>query len=57
MSAVQDLSTRIEAVYMGREWVESISGDEGDVGIVLESTSFYAEAGGQVSTGDHDLVC
>ncbi|GAQ81862.1 alanyl-tRNA synthetase [Klebsormidium nitens] len=43
----KDHPTRIEAIYMGREWVESISGDDGDVGIVLESTSFYAEAGGQ----------
>lgn len=45
---VQDHSSRIQAIYTGREWVESTSGEEGDVGVVLESTSFYAESGGQV---------
>lgn len=38
----------IKAIYTGSEYVESASvGD--DVGIILESTSFYAEQGGQVS--------
>jgi alanyl-tRNA synthetase len=46
--AVQDHSSRIQALYTGREWVESTLGEEGDVGVALESTSFYAEAGGQV---------
>ncbi|OMO60150.1 Alanine-tRNA ligase, class IIc [Corchorus capsularis] len=43
----QDHESVIKAIYTGSEFVESaIAGD--DVGIVLESTSFYAEQGGQV---------
>lgn len=37
----------IKAIYAGSEFIESAaSGNE--IGIVLESTSFYAEQGGQV---------
>lgn len=37
----------IKAIYTGSEFLEdTVVGDE--VGIVLESTSFYAEQGGQV---------
>jgi alanyl-tRNA synthetase len=37
----------VNAIYTGSEFVE-VSSSEHDVGIVLESTSFYAEQGGQV---------
>lgn len=37
----------VKAIYTGSEFVE-VSSSEHDVGIVLESTSFYAEQGGQV---------
>ncbi|CAI0427447.1 unnamed protein product [Linum tenue] len=43
----QDHGTSIKAIYTGSEFSESASlGDE--VGIVLQSTSFYAEQGGQI---------
>ncbi|KAI3702975.1 hypothetical protein L6452_28729 [Arctium lappa] len=43
----QDHNSVIKAIYTGSEYVESAaSGDE--VGIILESTSFYAEQGGQI---------
>ncbi|XWS63325.1 hypothetical protein CRYUN_Cryun06bG0085500 [Craigia yunnanensis] len=50
----QDHESVIKAIYTGSEFVESaIAGD--DVGIVLESTSFYAEQGGQIfDTGSLD---
>jgi hypothetical protein len=37
----------VKAIYTGSEFVE-VSSSKHDVGIVLESTSFYAEQGGQV---------
>lgn len=37
----------IKAIYTGAEFQETVSAGT-DVGIVLESTSFYAEQGGQV---------
>ncbi|KAJ4974414.1 hypothetical protein NE237_007588 [Protea cynaroides] len=42
----QDHQSVIKAIYTGSEFVDSVSGDE--VGIVLETTSFYAEQGGQI---------
>lgn len=43
----QDHESIIKAIYAGSEFVDgAVSGNE--VGIVLESTSFYAEQGGQV---------
>lgn len=43
----QDHATVIKAIYTGSEFIESAAyGNE--IGIVLESTSFYAEQGGQV---------
>ncbi|KAA3462514.1 alanine--tRNA ligase-like [Gossypium australe] len=42
----QDHESVIKAIYTGSEFVESVSAGD-DVGIVLESTSFYAEQGGQ----------
>ncbi|CAH1419519.1 unnamed protein product [Lactuca virosa] len=43
----KDHKTVIKAIYTGSEYVELASvGD--DVGIILESTSFYAEQGGQI---------
>lgn len=37
----------IKAIYTGSEFLETgVAGDE--VGIIMESTSFYAEQGGQV---------
>ncbi|XP_044490104.1 alanine--tRNA ligase-like [Mangifera indica] len=44
---LQDHATVIKAIYAGSEFIESAaSGNE--IGIVLESTSFYAEQGGQI---------
>ncbi|XP_062201662.1 alanine--tRNA ligase-like [Phragmites australis] len=37
----------VKAIYTGSEYIATASGDEG-FGLVLESTSFYAEQGGQV---------
>jgi len=37
----------VKAIYTGSEFVDSVNTD-GDVGVILESTSFYAEQGGQV---------
>ncbi|XP_042501515.1 alanine--tRNA ligase-like [Macadamia integrifolia] len=43
----QDHESVIKAIYTGSEFVDSaVSGDE--VGIVLQTTSFYAEQGGQI---------
>lgn len=43
----QDHESEIKAIYTGSEFLESAgAGDE--VGIILESTSFYAEQGGQI---------
>ncbi|XWS39564.1 hypothetical protein CRYUN_Cryun18bG0066100 [Craigia yunnanensis] len=50
----EDHESVIKAIYTGSEFVESASADN-DVGIVLESTSFYAEQGGQIfDTGSLD---
>nr|XP_045089248.1 alanine--tRNA ligase-like isoform X2 [Aegilops tauschii subsp. strangulata] len=40
-------STVVKAIYTGSEFIATASGDE-DFGLVLESTSFYAEQGGQI---------
>ena len=40
-------SSVVKAIYIGSEFIATASGDE-DFGLVLESTSFYAEQGGQV---------
>ena len=37
----------VKAIYTGYEYLESVAADN-EVGLVLESTSFYAEQGGQV---------
>ncbi|KAF0930945.1 hypothetical protein E2562_038264 [Oryza meyeriana var. granulata] len=37
----------VKAIYTGSEYLSAASGDE-DFGLVLESTSFYAEQGGQI---------
>lgn len=37
----------VKAIYTGSEFVDSATSST-DVGIILESTSFYAEQGGQV---------
>ncbi|XP_031279372.1 alanine--tRNA ligase [Pistacia vera] len=43
----QDHATVIKAIYTGSEFIESAAcGNE--IGILLESTSFYAEQGGQI---------
>ncbi|KAK9053746.1 hypothetical protein SSX86_024820 [Deinandra increscens subsp. villosa] len=43
----KDHKTVIKAIYTGNEYVEC-AGVGDDVGIILESTSFYAEQGGQI---------
>ncbi|CAL4963516.1 unnamed protein product [Urochloa decumbens] len=37
----------VKAIYNGSEYIATATGDE-DFGLVLESTSFYAEQGGQI---------
>lgn len=37
----------IKAIYTGKEFLESVVPGE-EVGLILETTSFYAEQGGQV---------
>lgn len=43
----QDHQSTIKAIYTGSEFLESATADN-EVGMVLESTNFYAEQGGQV---------
>ncbi|XP_047317942.1 alanine--tRNA ligase-like [Impatiens glandulifera] len=43
----QDHHSTVKAIYTGREFVESTNCNS-EVGIVLETTSFYAEQGGQI---------
>ncbi|KAH6809767.1 Alanyl-tRNA synthetase [Perilla frutescens var. frutescens] len=43
----QDHTSVIKAVYTGSEFLESVVPGE-EVGIILETTSFYAEQGGQI---------
>ncbi|XP_051150247.1 alanine--tRNA ligase [Andrographis paniculata] len=43
----QDHASTIKAIYTGSEFQESVASGE-EVGIILESTSFYAEQGGQI---------
>ncbi|KAK4403775.1 Alanine--tRNA ligase [Sesamum angolense] len=43
----KDHTSVIKAVYTGSEFLESVAPGE-EVGIVLETTSFYAEQGGQI---------
>ncbi|CAH2036704.1 unnamed protein product [Thlaspi arvense] len=42
-----DHETEVKAIYNGSALVESFAGDD-EVGLVLASTSFYAEQGGQI---------
>lgn len=44
---LQEHSSVVKAIYTGSEFIAAASGDD-DFGLVLESTSFYAEQGGQV---------
>ncbi|XP_057463277.1 LOW QUALITY PROTEIN: alanine--tRNA ligase-like [Actinidia eriantha] len=43
----QDHASVIKAIYTGREFLESVVGCD-EVGVILETTSFYAEQGGQI---------
>ncbi|KAL5552999.1 hypothetical protein UlMin_040400 [Ulmus minor] len=43
----EDHDSVIQAIYTGSEYLESAAGDS-EVGVVLKSTSFYAEQGGQI---------
>ncbi|KAG6520122.1 hypothetical protein ZIOFF_017154 [Zingiber officinale] len=43
----QEHESVVKAIYTGSEFIE-IAPDVADIGIVLESTSFYAEKGGQI---------
>ncbi|OIV99583.1 hypothetical protein TanjilG_17393 [Lupinus angustifolius] len=45
--AWEDHESVVKAIYSGSEFVDSVNTD-GDIGIVLESSSFYAEQGGQI---------
>ncbi|XP_062145946.1 alanine--tRNA ligase [Alnus glutinosa] len=51
---LKDHESVIRAIYTGSQFLESV-GHGSEVGIVLESTSFYAEQGGQIfDTGSLD---
>ncbi|KAL1565446.1 alanine--tRNA ligase [Salvia divinorum] len=43
----QDHTSAIKAIYSGTEFLESVVPGE-EVGLILETTSFYAEQGGQI---------
>ena len=43
----QDHASVIKAIYTGREFLDSVVGRD-EVGVILETTSFYAEQGGQI---------
>ncbi|XP_047965383.1 alanine--tRNA ligase-like [Salvia hispanica] len=43
----QDHTSAIKAIYSGTEYLESVVPGE-EVGLILETTSFYAEQGGQI---------
>ncbi|KAL6494838.1 hypothetical protein OROGR_031638 [Orobanche gracilis] len=43
----KDHHSVVKAIYAGTEFVDFVNTD-GDIGVVLESTSFYAEQGGQI---------
>ncbi|PIN00725.1 Alanyl-tRNA synthetase [Handroanthus impetiginosus] len=43
----QDHASVIKAIYTGSEFLESVASGE-EVGMILETTSFYAEQGGQI---------
>ncbi|XP_042057396.1 alanine--tRNA ligase-like [Salvia splendens] len=43
----QDHTSAIKAIYSGAEFLESVVPGE-EVGLILETTSFYAEQGGQI---------
>ena len=46
----------VKAIYTGYEFLESVAAGN-EVGLVLESTSFYAEQGGQVfSVPGHPII-
>lgn len=53
---LQEHGSVVKAIYSGSEYITNASGDE-DVGIVLESTSFYAEQGGQVYLSQWTMQC
>lgn len=46
-SLFQDHESVIKAIYTGREFLESVVGRD-EIGVILETTSFYAEQGGQI---------
>ncbi|CAJ2679612.1 unnamed protein product [Trifolium pratense] len=51
----KDHESVVKAIYTGSQFVDSVNAD-GDVGVILESTSFYAEQGGQIfDTGSLDF--
>ncbi|CAL0304304.1 unnamed protein product [Lupinus luteus] len=43
----EDHESVVKAIYTGSEFVDSVN-TNGDIGIILESSSFYAEQGGQI---------
>ena len=43
------LQTQVRAILSSNGFVDSTDGCDSPVGLVLESTSFYAEQGGQVA--------
>ncbi|GLJ12932.1 hypothetical protein SUGI_0200930 [Cryptomeria japonica] len=43
----QDHTSKVKAIYNGSEFIDFVTSGE-DVGILLETTNFYAEQGGQI---------
>ena len=44
----ETFTSKVEAIYDGKKWIDAVDESTGLVGLVLNQTPFYAEAGGQI---------
>ena len=59
-----NITTKIKAIYQSKNFHQTLSKNENQLGLVLEKTNFYAEQGGQeydvgtITTvdGDHEFI-
>ena len=47
-TSAENFSVKVEAIWAGKTWLDEIDESSGLVGLVLDQTPFYAEAGGQL---------